>query len=67
MYLSVRVIFSLVAESESYSSLQCTDSPDGGLSVAEDGCGAWVVVHGVSWPLACGIFLDQGLNPRSLH
>ena len=25
------------------------------------------VVHGLSCPVACGIFPDQGLNPCSLH
>ena len=31
---------------------------------------AWasvVVVHGLSCPVTCGIFLDQGLNPCPLH
>ena len=26
-----------------------------------------VVAHGFSCPMACGIFLDQGLNPYPLH
>ena len=26
-----------------------------------------VVAHGFSCPVACGIFLDQGLNPFPLH
>ena len=32
-------------------------------------CGAQasVVVHGLSYLAACGIFLDQGSNPRPLH
>ena len=29
--------------------------------------GSVVVMHGFSCPLACGIFLDQGLNPCPLH
>ena len=40
-------------------------------SVAAD-CGSWnwgsvAAVHGLSCSVACGIFLDQGLNPCSLH
>ena len=38
-------------------------------------CGTWalgewalvVVPHGLSYPVACGIFLDQGSNPCPLH
>ena len=35
-------------------------------------CGLWsivsaVVAHGLNCSVACGIFLDQGSNPRSLH
>ena len=26
-----------------------------------------VVVHGLNYPVACGIFLDQGSNPYPLH
>ena len=29
--------------------------------------GAAVVAHGLSCPAACGLFLDQGLNPNLLH
>ena len=29
--------------------------------------GSVVVAHGLSCPSACGIFLDQGLNPCLLH
>ena len=29
--------------------------------------GSVVMVHGFSCPEACGIFLDQGLNPCPLH
>ena len=29
--------------------------------------GSVVVVHGLSCPVACGIFLDQGLNLWPLH
>ena len=28
---------------------------------------ALVVVHRLSWHAACGIFLEQGLNPCPLH
>ena len=57
----------LVAESRGYSSLQCV-----GFSlqrreslIAEHGLrsiGSIVVVHGLNCCVACGIFLDQGLN-----
>ena len=30
-------------------------------------CVSVVVAHGLSCPVACGIFPDQGLNPCSLH
>ena len=30
-------------------------------------CGLVVVEHGLSCSSVCGIFLDQGLNPCSLH
>ena len=40
------------------------------LLVAEHGLwslrASVVVVHGLSCPVACGIFLAQGLNPRPL-
>ena len=29
--------------------------------------GSVVVTHRLSYPLACGIFPDQGLNPGPLH
>ena len=29
--------------------------------------GSVVVVHGLSCPVACGILVDQGLNPCRLH
>ena len=29
--------------------------------------GSVIVAHGPSCPTACGIFLDQGLNPCLLH
>ena len=29
--------------------------------------GSIVEVHGLSWSAACGLFPDQGLNPRLLH
>ena len=38
--------------------------------IAEHGLqtvGSVVVIHRLSCPLACGIFLDQGLNPCPLH
>ena len=43
------------------------------LVVASGGCymlwstGLVVVAHGLSRPAAGGVFLDQGLNPCSLH
>ena len=45
------------------------------LIVVASCCGAWdlrtrasvVVAHGLSGSAACGIFLDQGLNPYPLH
>ena len=40
-----------------------------GLSGVARGLGSVVsaVVAHVPWSVACGIFLDQGSNPRSLH
>ena len=29
--------------------------------------GSVVVAHGLSWPMACAIFSDQGLNPCPLQ
>ena len=70
---------SLVAVSRGYSLLQCvgfslqwllllrsTGSRHAGFS----SCGTQasvVVAHGLSCSVACGIFPDQGLNPRPLH
>ena len=31
------------------------------------GSGSVVVVHCFSYPMACGIFRDQGMNPCPLH
>jgi len=36
--------------------------------VAEHRLWVWsVVAHELSWPLACGVFMDQGLKPCPLH
>jgi len=42
----------------------------GGFSCDARPLGAWasvVVAHGLSCPMACGIFPDQGSNPYPLH
>ena len=62
---------SLVAVSRGHSSLWCT-----GLSLSRPlllqstgsrHAGSVVVAHGPSCSAACGIFPDQGSNPRPLH
>ena len=74
---------SLVAASGGYSSLQCAGfslrwllllwrkgSRHAGSVVVAHGhhsAGSVVVAHGLSCSAACGIFLDQGSNPCSLH
>ena len=39
----------------------------GSCSQAPEHTGSVAVVHGLSFSEACGIFLDQGLNPYLLH
>ena len=62
---------SLVAESGGYSSLQYVGfSLQWLLLLRSMGSRAWAsvfVVHGLSCSAACGVFLDQGLNPYPLH
>ena len=63
--------FSSCGEQGLLSGYGAWDSHFGGFSCF----GAWALAHvgsvaaahGLSCPAACGIFLDQGLNPRSLH
>ena len=63
--------FSLVAASGGHSSSRCT-----GLSLSRPlllrstgsrRAGSVIVAHGPSCSATCGIFPDQGSNPRSLH
>ena len=70
VFVSVRGL-SLVAVSGGHSSSRCA-----GLSLSRplllwstgSRCaGSVVVAHGLSRSAACGIFLDQGSNPCSLH
>ena len=70
VFVSVRGL-SLVVASGGYSSSQCA-----GLSLSRplllrstgSRCaGSAVVAHGPSCSAACGIFPDQGSNPRPLH
>ena len=55
---------SLVAASSSHSS-----SWYSGFSLwwRLQSMGSGVVAHGLSWLVACGLFLNQGWNPRPLH
>ena len=57
---------SLVAASGGHSSSRCA-----GLSLLRplllQSAGSVVVAHGLSCPVACGIFPDQGSNPCPLH
>ena len=74
--LLLRVGFSLVAASRSYSLLQwllLVRSMGSGCT-GFSSCGSWalepgsvVVAHRLSCSMACGIFPDQGLNPCPLH
>ena len=63
--------FSPVAASGGHSSSRrAGPSPSRPLLLRSRGsrrAGSVVVVHGLSCSAACGIFLDQGPNPRSLH
>ena len=70
VFVSVRGL-SLVVASGGHSSLRCA-----GLSLSRPlllrstgsrRAGSVVVAHGSSCPAACGIFPDQGSNPRPLH
>ena len=50
--------------------LQDTGSRHAGLLAAApplESMGSAVVAHVLNWPMACGIFSDQGSNPRPLH
>ena len=62
---------SLVAASGGHSSSRCADlSPSRPLLLWSTGsrrAGSAVVAHGPSCSAACGIFPDQGSNPRPLH
>ena len=55
-----------VVASRGYSSLQCI-----GFSLrwlfSFQNMGSLIVIHGLSYPTACGIFLDQGSNLRAQH
>ena len=70
LFVSVRGL-SLVAASGGHSSSRCA-----GLSLSQPlllrstgsrRAGSAVVAHGPSCSAACGIFPDQGSNPRPLH
>ena len=67
----LRMGFSLVAASADYSSSRCTGfSLRWPLLLRSTGSrrtGSVVVAHRLSCSVACGIFLDQGLNPCPLH
>ena len=62
---------SLVVVSGDYSSLQCSHFSLWRLlllwSTGFRRSDSVAVAFGLSWPVACGIFLDQGLNPHPLH
>ena len=63
--------FSLVVVSGSYSSLCCAGFSLQWLlllqSMGSRLAASVVVAHGLSYSMACGIFLDQGSNPCPLH
>ena len=70
VFVSVRRL-SVVAASGGHSSSRCV-----GLSLSRPlllrstgsrRAGSVIVAHGPSCSVACGIFPDQGLNPRPLH
>ena len=70
VFVSVRGL-SLVVASGGHSSLRCV-----GLSLSRPlllrstgsrRAGSGIVAHGPSCSVACGIFPDQGSNPRPLH
>ena len=62
---------SLVVASGGYSICDVQASHCGGFSCCRAwawGCmGSEVVAHGPGCPKACGIFLEEGLNPCPLH
>ena len=63
---------SLVAEIRGYSLFAVFRLPIAVASLVakHELYGAWVaavVAHGLSCPVYCGIFPDQGLNPSLLH
>ena len=62
---------SLVAVSGGYSLLQCVDFSFKCLLLLQSSGSraraAVVVAYRLSWPAACGIFLDQGWHPRPWH
>ena len=61
---------SLVAGSGRCSSLRCAGFSLCGFSCGAQIQGPWALVaiaHGLNCSLECGIFLDQGLNPCTLH
>ena len=70
VFISVRGL-SLVAASGVHSSLRCAGlSLSRPLLLGSTGsrrAGSVVVAHGPSCSAACGIFPDQGWNPRPLH
>ena len=72
--------FFLVAASVGYSSYRAQASHCGGFLLLSGAFGVWaavvaaprlestvVEVHSLSYPKACGIFLDQGSNLCLLH
>ena len=74
------VDFFLVAASVGYSSYRAQASHCGGFLLLSGAFGVWaavvaaprlestvVEVHSLSYPKACGIFLDQGSNLCLLH
>ena len=69
VFVSVRGL-SLVAASVGHSSSRCAGLSSWPLFLRSTGCrraGSVVVAHGPSCSAACGIFPDQGSNPRPLH
>ena len=70
VFISVRGL-SLVAASGDHSSSRCAGlSPSRPLLLRSTGsrcAGSAIVAHGPSCSAACGIFPDQGSNPRPLH
>ena len=79
IYLWLCWVFSLVAESGGYSRCGAWTSHCGGFSWSRawalgwvgfsscDAAGSVVAAHGLSCSAPCGIFPDQGSNPRLLY